>query len=198
MLAIAVMGDIAIEFVSIPLSPGTHYAMLASCSTAASKVKQLEGPSDDDDLPQSSGVQTNELMTASPPSATSNESVPVLNPCTDTAFFSLESHKPVTVEIVRQMIDIDYQCPICLEVFNDTLTEPYLTDCGHHLCCKCCDHLLNTSKTECPTCRKPDMLNNARCDKCFQRMVINIHLPSMHLLRLQDKGVSGSVNTQGK
>ena len=70
MLAIAVMGDIAIEFVSIPLSPGTHYAMLASCSTAASKVKQLEGPSDDDDLPQSSGVQTNELMTASPPSAT--------------------------------------------------------------------------------------------------------------------------------
>ena len=60
--------------------------MLATCSTAASKVKQLEGPSDDD-LPQSSGVQTDELMTASPPSATSNESVPVLNPCTDTAFF---------------------------------------------------------------------------------------------------------------
>ena len=63
--------------------------MLASYSTAASKVKQLEGPIDDD-LPQSSGVQTDELMTASPPSATtSNESVPVLNPCTDTAFFSL-------------------------------------------------------------------------------------------------------------
>ena len=149
--------------------------MLASCSTAASKVKQLEGPSDDD-LPQSSGVQIDELMTASPPSATSNESVPVLNPCTDTAFFlSLESHKPVTVEIVQQkMIDIDHQCPICLEVFNDSLTEPYLTDCGHHLCGKCCDHLLNTSKTECPTCRKQDMLNNARCDKFFQRMVKNL------------------------
>ena len=43
-------------------------------------MKQLEGPSDDD-LPQSSGVQTDELMTASPPSATSNESVQVLNPC---------------------------------------------------------------------------------------------------------------------
>ena len=44
-------------------------------------MKQLEGPSgDDDDLLQSIGVQTDEL---------SNESVPVLNPCTDTAFFSL-------------------------------------------------------------------------------------------------------------
>ena len=70
------------------------------------------------------------------------------------------------------MIDIEYQCPICLEVFNDSLTEPYLTDCGHHLCGKCCDQqLLKTSKTECPTCREPDMLNNARCDKFFQRMV---------------------------
>ena len=146
--------------------------MLASCSTAASKVKQLEGPSDDDDLPQSIGVQTDELMTASPPSATSNESVPVLNPCTD-FFLSLESRILVTVRLERQMIDIDYQCPICLEVFDDSLTEPYLTDCGHHLCGKCCDKLLNTSKTECPACRKQDMLNNARCDKYFQRLIIS-------------------------
>ena len=69
------------------------------------------------------------------------------------------------------MIDIEYQCPVCFEVFDDSLTEPYLTDCGHHICGKCCDHLRNTSKTECPTCREPDMLNNARCDKHFQRLV---------------------------
>ena len=66
------------------------YNVWFSCSAAAAKVRQLEGPSDDD-LSQSSGVQSDEvMMTASPPSATGIMIVfLVLNPCTDTALFSL-------------------------------------------------------------------------------------------------------------
>ena len=41
---------------------------------------QLEGHSGDD-LPQSSRVQTDELMKESPPSAKSIESIPILNLC---------------------------------------------------------------------------------------------------------------------
>ena len=102
----------------------------------------------------------------------SNESVLVLNPCTDKALFlSLESHKPVTVHLLPQETDIEHECPVCYEA----LTEPYLTDCGHHLCGKCRNYLLNTSKTtECPTCRKPDMLKNARFNNHFRRMVKNL------------------------
>ena len=71
-------------------------------------------------------------------------------------------------------MDIEYRCPVCFEAFTDKLTEPYLTDCGHHLCAKCCDHLLNTGKTECPNCREQGMLNNARCDNYLQRLVKNL------------------------
>ena len=69
------------------LSQETDTELLSrfSCSTAPVEISPLEGPSD-----KSSGVQTNEFMTTSLPSATSNnKSVLVLNPCTDTAFFSL-------------------------------------------------------------------------------------------------------------
>ena len=71
-------------------------------------------------------------------------------------------------------MDIEYQCPVCYEAFTDKLTEPYLTDCRHHLCGKCRDHLLSTGKTECPNCREPDMLTNARCDNYLQRLVKNL------------------------
>ena len=77
------------------------------------------------------------------------------------------------MHLVPQVTDIEYQCPICLEVFTDEVT-PYLTDCGHHLCGMCCDRMRKTSKKECPTCRKPDMLKNARCDNYFQRLVKNL------------------------
>ena len=78
--------------------------------------------------------------------------------------------KPVTVHLVHET-DIDYQCPICYELFTEPFTEPFITDCGHLCCRKCRDHLLDSSKTECPTCRDSDMLNNARHDKYLQRVV---------------------------
>ena len=80
---------------------------------------------------------------------------------------SLSPHKPVTVHLVHET-DIDYQCPICTE----PLTEPYLSiECGHHLCRQCRDRLLSIGKTECPTCREPDVLTNAVLDKNVQRKV---------------------------
>ena len=80
------------------------------------------------------------------------------------------AHKAVKVYLVHKT-DIDYQCPICYELFTEPLSEPFITDCGHICCRKCRDRLLDSSKTECPTCRGPNMLNNARCDKYLQRKV---------------------------
>ena len=40
----------------------------------------------------------------------------------------------------------DHFSSVCME----TLTEPYLTDCGHHFCNVCCRRLLASGKTGCP------------------------------------------------
>ena len=45
----------------------------------------------------------------------------------------------------------DLYCPLCLEV----LTEPYLTDCGHHFCNGCLAPLLK-DKEPCPVCREAE------------------------------------------
>ena len=82
-------------------------------------------------------------------------------------FLESLAHKPVTVHVVHET-DIEYQCLICTE----PLTEPYLSiKCGHHLCRQCRDRLLSIGKTECPTCREPDVLTNAVLDKNVQRLV---------------------------
>ena len=50
-------------------------------------------------------------------------------------------------------------CPLCLNV----LTEPYLTDCGHHFCYGCLAPLLE-NKEPCPVCKETEyevMLNRA-------------------------------------
>ena len=85
------------------------------------------------------------------------------------------AHKLVKLHFVNEP-DIDYQCPVCFELFTEPLAEPLLTDCGHYLCAICHDHLLNTSKAECPTCREPKMLNNARLDKYLQRKVRSLEV----------------------
>ena len=68
-------------------------------------------------------------------------------------------------------IGVEYLCPICTE----PLTEPYLSiECGHHHCRQCRDRLLSIGKTECPTCREPDVLMNAVLDKHLQRLVRSV------------------------
>ena len=69
----------------------------------------------------------------------------------------------------RHETDIDYRCPICYELFTETLA--FITDCGHLCCRKCRENLLDSSKTKCPMCHEPDMLNDARHDKYLQRKV---------------------------
>ena len=56
-------------------------------------------------------------------------------------------------------------CPICFEL----LTEPYQSDCGHHVCHQCHTQLLASSKKECPVCREPNVLVSAHLDRFFQR-----------------------------
>ena len=55
----------------------------------------------------------------------------------------------------------DYFCPVCAEI----LVEPFLSDCGHHLCGSCRDRLLIGNEAECPECREPDLLKSARLNK---------------------------------
>ena len=90
-------------------------------------------------------------------------------------FIDSLSHKPVAVHLVHKT-SIDYQCLICYELFTEPLSEPFITDCGHLCCRKCCDRLLDSSKTECPTCREPEMLTSARCDKYLQRVVRSLEV----------------------
>ena len=76
----------------------------------------------------------------------------------------------------------DYSCPVCKEL----LTEPFLTDCGHHIMCgTCCERiLLKTGKADCPLCREPNMLRSARLNKHFQREVNSLQVHCQHY----DKG----------
>ena len=64
----------------------------------------------------------------------------------------------------------DHLCPICI----DPLTEPYLTDCGHHCCYSCRQHLLTSGKTGCPVCRELNVLTNAHLNKHLQRQVYTL------------------------
>ena len=61
----------------------------------------------------------------------------------------------------------DHLCPICTE----PLMEPYLTDCGHHFCYTCRGRLLASGTMQCPQCREPDVLKDARLNKHLQRQV---------------------------
>ena len=66
-------------------------------------------------------------------------------------------------------------CPICCEL----LTEPYQSDCGHHVCQQCRTKLLAGSK-ECPVCRKPNVLTSARLDRFFQREIHDLKVRCQH------------------
>ena len=67
-------------------------------------------------------------------------------------------------------------CPICF----DLLTEPYLSDCGHHVCCQCRTRLLTSNKKECPECREPDVLSSARLNKFLQREINDLKVRCQH------------------
>ena len=70
----------------------------------------------------------------------------------------------------------DYLCPVC----TDPLTEPYLTDCGHHFCHTCLGRLLASGKIECPDCREQDVLAGARLNKHLQRQVNSLKVRCQH------------------
>ena len=70
----------------------------------------------------------------------------------------------------------DYFCPVCTEI----LTDPQLSDCGHHLCGRCRDRLLAGNKAECPECREPDVLKSARLNKHLQRQVKDLAVYCIH------------------
>ena len=66
-------------------------------------------------------------------------------------------------------------CPVCLEL----LFDPFLSDCGHHLCRQCYTRLL-TDSNECPECREPDVLSSARLNKFLQREINDIKVRCQH------------------
>ena len=67
-------------------------------------------------------------------------------------------------------------CPICF----DLLTEPYLSDCGHHVCCQCRTRLIASNNKECPECREPDVLSSARLNKFLQREINDLKVRCQH------------------
>ena len=67
-------------------------------------------------------------------------------------------------------------CPICFEL----LVEPFLSDCGHHLCHQCHTQLLQVGKRDCPECREVGVLTNARLNKFLQREINDIRVRCPH------------------
>ena len=67
-------------------------------------------------------------------------------------------------------------CPVCFEL----LTDPFLNDCGHHLCQQCRTQLLAGGKKECPECREPGVLPNARLNKFLQREINDLKVRCQH------------------
>ena len=61
----------------------------------------------------------------------------------------------------------DCFCPVCTEL----LTEPLLSDCGHHVCRECHERIMASDHAECPTCQELDVLKTARLNKRLQREV---------------------------
>ena len=70
----------------------------------------------------------------------------------------------------------DYFCPVCTEL----LTEPFLTDCGHHLCHTCHGRLLAEHKAQCHECQEPYALKDARLNKHLQRLVYGLKVYCKH------------------
>ena len=67
-------------------------------------------------------------------------------------------------------------CPVCTKL----LTEPFLSDCGHHVCHECRGRIMASGKTECPTCREPNLLLNARLNKHLQREIYDLKVHCKH------------------
>ena len=70
----------------------------------------------------------------------------------------------------------DRFCPVCTEL----LTEPFLSDCGHHVCRECRRRIMASGKTECPTCRGPNLLSDARLNKHLQREIYDLKVHCKH------------------
>ena len=67
----------------------------------------------------------------------------------------------------------DRFCPVCTEL----LTEPFLSDCGNHVCRECRRRIMASGKTKCPTCQEPnfsDVLKTARLNKHLQREIYDL------------------------
>ena len=58
--------------------------------------------------------------------------------------------------------------------------EPYLTDCGHYLCYTCRGRLLASGTVQCPECREPNVLKDARLNKHLQRQVNGLKVHCQH------------------
>ena len=72
--------------------------------------------------------------------------------------------------------DSDKLCSKC----TDPLTEPYLIDCGHHICYTCRGRLLASGKTECPKCCEENVLAYSRLNKHLQREVNSLKVRCQH------------------
>ena len=70
----------------------------------------------------------------------------------------------------------DRFCPVCTEL----LTEPFLSDCGHHVCRECRGRIMASGKTECPSCRGPNLLSDARLNKHLQREIYDLKVHCKH------------------
>ena len=53
----------------------------------------------------------------------------------------------------------DHFCPVCTEL----LTEPFLSNCGHHVCHKCHKHIMATRKS--PTLLEPPVSTNTYSER---------------------------------
>ncbi len=85
---------------------------------------------------------------------------------------SLEIKKEITKEELEEFF-----CPVCHELYEKVVREPWTTPCEHEFCKSCLEKWLS-SKSSCPICRSS--LSLADCRKqsksCLQRLWDSIQL----------------------
>ena len=73
------------------------------------------------------------------------------------------------MDLLKDLVRDDFQCPVCLDTFADTHVNP---ECLHRFCGDCIKESLTRCKNECPACRVHiPTKRTLRKDKQFDNIV---------------------------
>ena len=83
------------------------------------------------------------------------------------------------------------RCPICQEFMK---TPASLSACGHHFCSLCISRWLESNHSDCPSCRKPQVVKSAQYSRSMDTIVSSFVKSRSEILKLTLKRSDVDVN----